>query len=397
MHLLLRIITMKQKKKLVIVDPIFRASRLFFTYIASIGAINRDYKVYIITRKDYQNPQYRELFLDLDVDFIPIIDAVKDKWYFKVPIKEIRKALIYVRKNFNLRSNTMLYIPGWNEFFPWLPLMLLFRFKGLHEYKIRGIEYDINFLLDGRQSFKSIIKLVIFYLLSLKFKNTLIGVLDERITYSASRGLRKRTKKRIFLIADPANSKLFINEINEPSADRLINILIVGLQSKRKGLDDVINLLKQTSNELNNVRFKLVGRLDADTEIFRGTLNADKRIDFKDGFMSEAEIIKEYMKSDFVIIPYKKSFHSSSGVYAYAILAGKPVISTKHGCIGYRVNHFNLGFTYESGNISELSTVISNLPPMSSEVYVKLSIRSKNYAKRNSIISHNKILFEDDK
>ena len=53
----------------------------------------------------------------------------------------------------------------------------------------------------------------------------------------------------------------------------------------------------------------------------------------------------------FVCLPYSPTFLSSSGVLNDAVQSDALVLATSHGLIGYRVDAYGLGYTFDHDNI----------------------------------------------
>ena len=137
----------------------------------------------------------------------------------------------------------------------------------------------------------------------------------------------------------------------------------------------------------------LYGRLTPETEKYRGTLKHLGRVfEWHEGYFPEEEIQRQYREADYVVLPYARDYSGSSGVFAYAMAYGRPCIATSHGCIGYRVRHFGVGYTYTARATESLSRVLSSLARPGGEAYVEMRERCLAYAAERSIQRHQKVI-----
>lgn len=79
---------------------------------------------------------------------------------------------------------------------------------------------------------------------------------------------------------------------------------------------------------------------------------------FLPGFLSTRKFIESICASDYVIIPYRKSFEATSGPMKEAVRCGVPIIAADHGNIGALTEAYQLGFSFKSEDCDDLSRVI---------------------------------------
>ncbi len=396
-------------KKILIVDPIFRGSRLFYSWLASDAFAQKGYQVDILSRSFAITDQYHEYFDKIPHTLYDGITVSEDFWFgilTKDNVKEMMGKLQYLEDK---NHYDCIYFVGLNEQYP-----NLFDYLNNHQHKdlltkkILFIEYDIRHLVKDKtyiefnhlySSLKTISKSnqysnkrkqVIFSFLD-HYPNTSIGILDERIANTKfSKIIKKRQYKHFFYLPDP--SPKIIYETKDIVDDKT-RILIVGLQNKRKGLDQLVNYLK-TYSQQSNIIFTFVGRLTEETEKYRDFLNANKHLNWHEGYFPEEDIQRFYAESDYVFLPYTPSFTASSGVLAYATSFKKPIISTNHGLIGYKVKHYGLGYTYKYNSIHQLSKIFSTLPTRHTQTYKEKSNNALLHQEKHSIEEHQKILIK---
>ena len=177
-------------------------------------------------------------------------------------------------------------------------------------------------------------------------------LLDDRVQSVIPSALRER----LIFAPDPApltdgdvqavNQSPVKSSLFPDKDDKLINIVALGRQSERKGLIDILQAARSLKNA-DNVRLSISGPLEASQEQHRAELEAlcaAGALNWRDEYVSEEEIRRTYRDADYVLLPYDRSFEGSSGVFSHAAAFGAPLISTDHGCVGYRVKRHGVGF-----------------------------------------------------
>lgn len=391
-------------KKIVIVDPIFRASRLIYSHMVAQEAQEEKMQIHIITRTNASTEQYQELFREIDHTLYEVVDVPLDFWWGVISddgIHAIAEQLLVLD---NTLKFDLLYFAGGHEIFPKIiDQLILERYTVLRDKSIVMVDYVADFLLptqhkinwkNPRQSLhqRSTLKKIYagkkqkynkFFRL---FPHTSIGILDERIA-------EVKTNRHFFYLPDPSPdvkwSERSVASYNEP-----IKVMIVGLQTNRKGFDEIIKLLNQYEKHLSSISLHFVGRLSDDTEQFRSQLTNSAILKWDEGYFSEKEIRNFYHQCDYILMPYSTSFHGSSGVMAYATAFEKPMITTSHGCIGYRNKKYEMGFTYNYGKISKLYKILSNLPSSQSKTYQNMQNGCRAFSNEHNVIQHKEIIFK---
>lgn len=119
-------------------------------------------------------------------------------------------------------------------------------------------------------------------------------------------------------------------------------ILTFGLLSPDKGIEFVIDALPAVVERFPSVRYLVVGAThphvrERDGETYRLTLETrarrlgvDANVIFHDRFVSRGELTEFLAAADVYITPYLSAEQISSGTLAYAVGAGKAVISTPY-------------------------------------------------------------------
>lgn len=120
-------------------------------------------------------------------------------------------------------------------------------------------------------------------------------------------------------------------------------ILSFGLLSPGKGCELVLDALPAVVAEDPTVCYVIVGATHPDLvrrdgEAYRGSLvervemlRLRDNVRFVDRFVGRSELIRWLQSADVVVTPYPNLDQAVSGTLAYAMGAGRPVVSTAHG------------------------------------------------------------------
>lgn len=385
-----------------IVDPIFKASRLQYSHRVALKAQECQMDIHILTRTNSHTELYDELFQDIRHTLYEVAAVPDDFWFGKIPNHEIDTLIQQLKKLHNELGLDAIYFAGGHEIFPeCVDIMTKESYKLLYKIPTVMIDYEPGFLIEHQEKrphrLKDIFnfkkkkntssKMLTYEKLFAKYKHIHIGILDERFDTHTS-------NKRFFYLPDPSPTvEPSLYQTKNRSTQNII-ILIVGLQSDRKGFEEVMKLIEYYESELTHISFMFVGRLSKETEVFRDQIIKSKLIQWEEGFFSEDIIRTYYANCDYVILPYSTLFGGSSGVMSYATAFHKPFITTKHGCVGYRNIYYNMGYTYTYGDIEGLKNIIIHLDQPHSEKYLQMSDASKNFALSHSESVHSKIIFQ---
>lgn len=163
-------------------------------------------------------------------------------------------------------------------------------------------------------------------------------------------------------------------------------LLYFGVLTFEKGIDILLNAIK-TLDE----KFKLViaGRPvyfnKTFIDKFKNSLSDPERIISHLDYIPEDKVPLYFISSDVVILPYRKTFLGTSGVLQQACGAGKPVIVSNVGEVGYTVKKFNLGIVVEPESVDSLREGIKKF--LSDKEYIQrlASENALRYAQEHSI------------
>jgi len=119
-------------------------------------------------------------------------------------------------------------------------------------------------------------------------------------------------------------------------------LLTFGLLSPNKGIENVIQALPQILSKHKNVVYIVAGAthphiLRREGDIYRASLQAlakeagvESQVIFHDRFVSPGEMVEFIGAADIYITPYRHEAQVVSGTLAYALGAGKAIISTPY-------------------------------------------------------------------
>lgn len=386
----------QSSQHIILVDPIFRASRLAYTVYAIRACQGLFAGIHVICREDYHSELFDELTRGLAFELHPVVRLGADFWYGKLPgsaLLEVEGAVRSLHSRLPVRA---VWFSGLDEFYN--AFLQRIDCGGTPDFgglRLGGVVYDARFLLRRRAYIPGLSRLEaprrlvawaagrpmvsdfvdtwrVIRALAGCGRDLRLAVLDERVL---NLWLRRPLLGRwlrggsfsFFWMPDPCAAYPEVKGV-APSSSGL-RLLLVGTQSERKGLADIAQLLVTGGRELEGVRFDILGRLCAETEAFRPLLEQSPLVRFREGFFPEEVVAEAFREADYVVLPYTRAFHGSSGVLAHAAVAGRPLLATEHGLIGYRVRRENLGLVYSSGDVGELRTLLAALPGRDSPEY----------------------------
>jgi glycosyltransferase involved in cell wall biosynthesis len=285
---------------------------------------------------------------------------------------------------------THVFLDSIMTFLPFLPLILN------REVKVSGIVYNIaarTYRKDGYlKRFLDFLKYFIFS----NFK-----VFD-----------------RVFLLNDPASARLLnrkfgchvFHYLPEPvissSVDNVPNIkkvlklpeekkifLHFGGLAERKGTVDILKSIELLEESLlNQVCFVFAGHINDDIKSVFSELiiKQSKRVQLfvYEGFCKYEFLCDLCLCSDYILLPYKSSSHSS-GIFGYAARFNVPVIGNSEGLMGSLIRSFRLGFAYDLHEPHLLAEILKKHILMPS-----CKIDGSAYLRQNNIANFQRAIFE---
>jgi len=389
---------MNQTTKALIVDPIFRGSRLFYSWMAFRAFRAAGLQPRILTRVEFRSDDFPAYF-DSDEAIDPVINLPKGFWYGKIADEQIRELVnaIASRTDDSAAAITHVHFSGLDEMFPALLDMLAERFaKSDARATFSFVHYDARYLLRDGDGFLKMRARIQSALKRLPGARMLL--LDDRLEDA----LPSAFEKQVIILPDPAplepKTIEHIKKLPESSTlydrdDSRLRVVALGRQSDRKGLPDIIRAAREL-DQACRTRIYVSGPLEATQEKFREPLLAltPDPLVWRDEYVGEEEIRLTYRDAHYVLLPYDRSFEGSSGVFAYAAAFGKPIIATDHGCVGYRIKRHGLGFVYPAGRPAALARILSALPGPDSREYSKMQTFVSQYENNHNMANFTKRL-----
>jgi glycosyltransferase involved in cell wall biosynthesis len=148
-------------------------------------------------------------------------------------------------------------------------------------------------------------------------------------------------RTRIVRIAHPVFDSQTAGTPTPPAGATL---LFFGLIREYKGLDLLVSALPEIAGRVPDVRLVVAGDPLEPIEPIRAlaeSLGVEERIEWRLGFVPEAEVAALMADAALVVLPYRQI--ESSGVLALAIGHGRPAVVTDLGAVGSTVRDFGAG------------------------------------------------------
>ena len=95
-------------------------------------------------------------------------------------------------------------------------------------------------------------------------------------------------------------------------------------------------------------------------------------------YISDEDFMSNVESSDVILLPYRRIFNGNSGPMTEGVVREKCIIGPKEGNLGFLINKYNLGYTFESENPKSLAKAIETY----CENGWKPSKRSKEYREK---------------
>jgi glycosyltransferase involved in cell wall biosynthesis len=128
--------------------------------------------------------------------------------------------------------------------------------------------------------------------------------------------------------------------------------------TKDRGLDFFVEMISFLVDRQRISPFRFVTRSPHPEDILNQSLPKKSKefVEIKRGPLSNEEYKALFKEADVIFLPYKKEdfFVRSSGVFADAIIAQKPVLTTSETWIGRNTKKYNNGVTFAEENVNSL-------------------------------------------
>ena len=148
-------------------------------------------------------------------------------------------------------------------------------------------------------------------------------------------------------------------EVEPPSGKTL---LFFGLIRRYKGLDVLVRALPEIQSRVPDARLVVAGDpLDPVTPVqeLAVSLSVNDAIEWKLGFVPEAEVAPLVASAAAVVLPYREI--ESSGVLALAFGHGRPAVVSDLGAVGDAVREFGAGRAVPAENPAALAAACAEL------------------------------------
>lgn len=196
---------------------------------------------------------------------------------------------------------------------------------------------------------------------------------------------------KIVFIPPGVNTSLFKPNIN---VDKIYDILFVGRVEKTsewKGIDVLLNAIKELRGERPDIALRLVGSGDAidDYKKLAKKLKIDDNVSFAGAKMGE-DLIIEYNSSKILVLPSKTDSESFGNVLIEAMACGIPVIGSNIGGIPNVIENTKNCILTNPGDHHDLAKAIDAL-------LSKDTIDRKSLVKRANEFSEDKLIIDTEK
>lgn len=173
--------------------------------------------------------------------------------------------------------------------------------------------------------------------------------------------------------------------------DKII-ISCIGGTRYDKGLDILIESFKYIDT---TVKDKIVFNISGKEEDIKFTYLYEMAEKYninligKEGYMSEEEYWCNIMKSDIILLPYRKIFGGNSGPMTDGVYFNKFIIGPSGGNIEYLINKYDLGLVFDVENSESLAKILSKIL----DVDLNKENDYKNNLTVNKFIENHEILY----
>lgn len=353
--------------EVVIYNPIGASKGHSKIYTSGIinGFTDKSIKLTLITSKDFN----QSLLIRKDIKIIKI-NQITSKEIKKTSLLGNIKYGYFLLKN-SLKSfkylinhnnkNCIYLLIGGNTLFN--SLFLIFA-KNKKNYGLTIHNADYNLNLYKRDFLKLFYKLLNKIILKILIKSDLKIFCHGEFTKRELAKNLNTYQERLDSYLNPID-----NSFNREKKSRLkshtkknFNLLFFGIIREDKGLDILINAL----NLCFDIKYNLyicgnpeqIGfdKVNAILESSNQAGNIKKEF----GYVTDAVMEKYFFESSYVILPYRKTFTALSVVFSDSIKRFKPVICTELSQNGFDTKKYNLGETFRSEDVLDLSLAIKS-------------------------------------
>ena len=226
------------------------------------------------------------------------------------------------------------------------------------------------------------------------FEDGVLNVLfvhTERIKETLLRYYRwsKHFCERVVVVPDAVETPDF--SCSQEEARKKLNLplnipilLYFGGLRGQKGLDILFAVIKNVHQRFALVVAGSPGTFTQDdVNSWKKDLPESVQVIDRIEFIPEDEVLYYFASADGVILPYRKSFKGTSGVFQHAAGARKPVIVHDVGEIGRTAKEFSLGLVVNPDSPSDLSQAIEYFLSHQSEITEQVTPNAIRYTEQH--------------
>lgn len=150
-------------------------------------------------------------------------------------------------------------------------------------------------------------------------------------------------------------------------------VLFFGRINPYKGANNLLEIVRMCPN----IYFDVIGRVDAQTQDIVDLLAKETNVKLNNDYVSDEEMRKAFINSDWVIVPYNSA--SQSGIIIDAYKFSRPVIAFSVGAIPEQVENGKSGFLIPAGDNRMFADKLKEVILFSSEQYDSMSKYAYEY------------------
>ncbi len=135
-------------------------------------------------------------------------------------------------------------------------------------------------------------------------------------------------------------------------------LLTIGGTRYKKGLDILLEALRNVKKPF---QLLIAGKEeDFDRNYIEENIKSYKdNVKLLMRVLSDEEFAICINAADFIVLPYRKSFNGASGPLGEGVWRKKTIIAPNHGSLGSIIHEYNLGVTFETEDVNDLTKIIS--------------------------------------
>jgi len=187
-------------------------------------------------------------------------------------------------------------------------------------------------------------------------------------------------------------------EIREKEITNSLQFCYPGNVQKAKGFDILVAALN--SVDLTKGHFKVrtfISYLQKELQGWINDLPKHKNIEIISGSLSTIEYSQLLQETDVILLPYRAADFGgrTSGIYADAVILGKPVIITGETWGGNYTKKYGNGICFTDGNAKEMKEAIQQIIEKFPQIKLAAIAAKKQWLKENGIAAFSKELLSE--